>query len=72
VRCRRNYWIGINLKTRRTDLDAVALKARAALRAMGDPGADFDYTILEADLPCSGPLFIEECQRRMKEAGAPS
>jgi hypothetical protein len=69
VRERRNYWIGINLKTRRTDLDEVAKKARAALRAMGSPGADFDYVILETDLPRSGIWFIEECQRCMAAAG---
>jgi hypothetical protein len=61
---RRNYWIDIHLKTRRTDLDAIALKARAALRAMGRE-ADFDYSILETDLPKSGLWFIEECRRRM-------
>jgi hypothetical protein len=69
VRDRRNYWIGIHLKTKRTDLDAVALKARAALRAMGSPGADFDYSILETDLPRSGLWFLEECRRRVAAAG---
>ena len=66
---RRNYWIGVNLKTRRTDLDEVAKKARAALRAMGSPGADFDYVILETDLPRSGPWFIEECRRHAAGRG---
>jgi|SRR5215471_9640723 len=65
VRDRRNYWIGVNLKTRRSDLDEIAKKARAVLKAMGSPGADFDYAILETDLPRSGLWFIEECQRRM-------
>ena len=68
VRERRSYWIGIYLKTPRTDLDAVALKARAMLKAMRSPGADFDYAILETDLPRSGLWFIEECQRRMAAA----
>ncbi len=72
VRDRRNYWIGINLKTKRTDLDSVALKARAALRAMGSPGADFDYSILETDLPRPGLWFLEECRRRVAEAATPS
>ena len=69
VRERRNYWIGIYLKTPRTDFDAVALKARAMLQAVRSPGADFDYAILETDLPRSGLWFIEECQRRMAAAG---
>jgi hypothetical protein len=69
VRDRRNYWIGIYLKTPRGDLDSVALEARAMLQAMRSPGADFDYAILETDLPRSGPWFIEECQRRMAAAG---
>jgi len=68
MRSRRNYWIGINLKTPQTDLDKIALKARAVPRAMGDPGADFDYVILETDLPRSGLWFIDECQRRMAAA----
>jgi hypothetical protein len=39
------------------------------LRAMGSRGADFDYAILETDLPRSGQWFIEECQRRMAASG---
>src|SRR5262245_53571902 len=66
---RRNYWIGVHLKTPRTDLDGIARKAQAALRAMGSRCADFDYTLLETDLPRSGPWFIEECERRMAAAG---
>jgi hypothetical protein len=69
VRSGRNYWIGIHLKEKRTDLDAVALKARAALRAIGARGADFDYAILETDLPRSGLWFVQECERRMATAG---
>jgi hypothetical protein len=65
---RRNFWIHIYLRTPRTDLDGVALKARAMLSAMGKP-ADYDYTILETDLPRSGIWFIEECQRRMSAGG---
>ena len=65
---RRNFWIHIHLKTKRTDPDAAALKARAALRALG-LSSDFDYTVLETDLPRSGPWFIEECQRRIAAAG---
>jgi hypothetical protein len=68
VRDGRRYWVGVHLKTKRTDLDGIALKARAALQAMGSPGADFDYMILETDLPRSGPWFVEECQRRMAAA----
>jgi hypothetical protein len=68
---RRNFWININLKTRRTDLDAAAQKARAALRALGQ-SADFDYTIMENDLPRSGIWFVEECKRRMAAAEAES
>jgi len=64
---RRNFWINVHLKTKRTDLDAAALKARAALRALGQ-SADFDYTILEADLPRSGVWFVEECRRRIAAA----
>lgn len=64
---RRNFWININLKTKRTDFDAVAQKARAALRALGQT-ADYDYTILENDLPRSGIWFVEECRRRMAAA----
>lgn len=64
---RRNYWVDIYLKTKRTDLDAVALKARALMRAMGRD-ADFDYSIIETDLPKSGLWFIEECKRRMGAA----
>jgi hypothetical protein len=65
VREGRRYWIGVHLKTKRTDLDGIALKARAALRAMGSPTADFDYSILETDFPRSGIWFVEECQRRI-------
>ena len=72
VRDGRRYWIGVHLKTPRTDLDGVALKARAALRAMGSPGADFDYAILETDLPRSGVWFAEECQRRVAAAATAS
>lgn len=72
VRDGRRYWIGVHLKTKRTDLDGIALKARAALEAMGSPGADFDYVILETDLPRSGVWFVEECQRRMAAAAASS
>ncbi len=68
---RRNFWININLKTKRTDLDAAAHKARAALRALGR-SADFDYTIMENDLPRSGIWFVEECRRRMAAAEAES
>lgn len=68
IRSRRNYWIGIHLKEKRTDLDSVALKARAALRALGSRGAEFDYAILETDLPRSGLWFVEECERRMAAA----
>jgi hypothetical protein len=70
VRSGRNYWVGIFLKTPRTDLDTVALKARAALRSLGARGADFDYAILETDLPRSGLWFVEECRRRMAAAPA--
>jgi len=70
VRDGRRYWIGVHLKTKRTDLDGIALKARAALKAMGSPGADFDYVILETDLPRSGLWFVEECQRRIAAAAA--
>lgn len=69
VREARNYWIGINLKTRRTDLDGVAKKAQKVLHAMRSRCADFDYVILETDLPRSGLWFIDECQRRMAAAG---
>jgi hypothetical protein len=68
VRDGRRYWVGVHLKTKRNDLDGIALKARAVLQAMGSPGADFDYVILETDLPRSGVWFVEECQRRI--AGA--
>jgi len=68
LRENRRYWIGIYLKTKRTDLDGVALKARAILKAMGSRGADFDYSILETDLPRSGVWFVEECQRRIAAA----
>ena len=71
VRDGRRFWVGVHLKTKRTDLDGIALKARAALHAMGSPGADFDYVILETDLPRSGPWFVEECQQRMAAAAAP-
>jgi len=37
---------------------------------MGSPGADFDYVILETDLPRSGLWFVEECQRRIAAAAA--
>jgi len=70
VRSARNYWIGIHLRTPRTDLDSAALKARAALRVMRSPGADFDYSILETDLPRSGVWFLEECRRRIAAAQA--
>ena len=65
VRDRRNSWIGVHLKNPRTDLDGAAQKARAVLEAMRSPGADFDYVVLETDLPRSGLWFMEECQRRM-------
>lgn len=71
VRSGRSFWIGIHLKTPRKDLDVVALKARAALQAMQSRGADFDYVILETDLPRSGLWFLEECRRRIAAAGAP-
>jgi hypothetical protein len=70
VRDGRRFWIGVHLKTKRTDLDGVALKARAVLQAMGSPGPDFDYVILETDLPRSGLWFVEECQRRMVATAA--
>jgi len=70
VRDGRRFWIGVHLKTKRTDLDGVALKARAALQAMGSPGADFDYVILETDLPRSGVWLVEECQRRIAVAAS--
>jgi hypothetical protein len=60
VRDGRRYWIGVHLKTKRNDLDGIALKARAALKAMGSPGADFDYIVLETDLPRSGVWFVED------------
>src|SRR5262245_33548807 len=63
IREARNYWIGINLKTKRTDLGKMARGARAVLNAMGSRGTDFDYIILETDLPRSGLWFIDECQR---------
>jgi hypothetical protein len=69
VREARNYWIGINLKTKRTDLDGVARKAQKVLHAIGSRCAEFDYAILETDLPRSGLWFIDECQRRMAAAG---
>lgn len=72
VRSGRNYWVGIFLKTPRTDLDPVALKARAALRTVGGRGADFDYAILETDLPRSGLWFVEECRRRAAAAQPPA
>ena len=71
VRQQRNYWIGIYLKNPRADRDGIARKAQAVLRAMGSRGADFDYAILETDLPRSGQWFIEECQRRMATSGNP-
>jgi hypothetical protein len=37
---------------------------------MRSPGADFDYVILETDLPRSGPWFLEECRRRVAAAEA--
>jgi len=69
VRSGRNYWIGIHLKEKRTDLDSVALKAQSVLRALRDRCADFDYAILETDLPRSGVWFVAECERRMAAAG---
>lgn len=71
VREGRNYWIGVHLKTPRTDLDSIALKARAALEAMRSRGADFDYVVLETDLPRSGLWFVDECRRRVAAAGSP-
>lgn len=71
VREGRNYWIGVYLKTPRTDLDSIALKARAALEAMRSRGADFDYVVLETDLPRSGLWFVDECRRRVAAAGSP-
>ncbi|HEX4440400.1 MAG TPA: hypothetical protein VH854_10050 [Thermoanaerobaculia bacterium] len=68
VRDGRRYWVGICLTTPRTDLDDVALKARAVLRAMRSPGAECDYSILETDLPRSTVWFVEECRRRMAAA----
>jgi hypothetical protein len=68
VREGRNYWIGVYLKTPRTDLDSIALKARAALKAMRSRGADFDYVVLETDLPRSGLWFVDECRRRVAAA----
>jgi len=64
---RRNYWVHIHLKEKRTDLDAAALKARAILRALGD-AADYDYAIMENDLTRSGIWFMEECRRRIAAA----
>ncbi|HEY4229249.1 MAG TPA: hypothetical protein VGO79_03700 [Thermoanaerobaculia bacterium] len=70
VRSGRNYWIGVYLRTPRTDLDSAALKARAALEAMRSRGADFDYVVLETDLPRSGLWFVDECRRRVAAAAA--
>jgi hypothetical protein len=64
---RRNYWVHVHLKEKRTDLHAAALKARAILRALGD-AADYDYAIMENDLTRSGIWFMEECRRRMAAA----
>jgi hypothetical protein len=72
VREGRNYWIGVYLKTPRTDLDSIALKARAALEAMRSRGADFDYVVLETDLPRSGLWFVDECRRRVAAAAGSS
>ena len=71
IRDGRRYWIGIDLKTPRTDLDGIALKARAVLQAMNSPAANFDYSILETDLPRSSIWFVEECQRRIASAAVP-
>jgi hypothetical protein len=71
VRDGRRYWIGVYLTTPRTDLDGIALKARAVLRAVRSPCAEFDYSIIETDLP--RPVwFVEECGRRIAAAKAGS
>jgi hypothetical protein len=67
-RLARSYWIGINLKIKRTDLGESAKKAEAILRAMGKSSPDVDYVIMETDLPRSGRWFINECERRMAAA----
>lgn len=67
----RRRWVGIYLLTPRTDLDAIALKARAAMKAMRYAGADFDYSILETDLPRSGEWFVEACTKRATAAREP-
>ena len=38
---------------------------------MRSPGAYFDYSILETDLPRSGVWFLEECRRRVAATQAP-
>jgi hypothetical protein len=66
ARSYRSYWIGIYLKSPRTDLSGVQRRARAILAATQSPLADADYAILETDLPRSGLWFLEECRRRME------
>jgi hypothetical protein len=69
ARAGRNYWVGIVLQTPRQDRGAIAQKIVALERAVGSQFADFDYAMLETDLPRSGQWFIDECHRRIASAG---
>jgi hypothetical protein len=39
---------------------------------LGARGAEFDYAILETDLPRSGLWFVEECRRRAAASQPPA